>query len=130
MIKKIRLNNVNQCQKIDDGFCRIVKLIGDTDLCLYGKLDDDWQSSSSSFVTFTDILGQKHSINKSSIDYINHGLSKWSLHFHYKAKVDNVELGELMGYACVPDNLELEFDTQNGDIWDYLNKEWYIKTFR
>jgi hypothetical protein len=128
-LKKISYSNVNQCQKTDEKYCLLIKLNEDEKF-IHGVLSDDWNSSESSFVTLTSLSGQKVSIPKTNIDSILHGFSKWNLHFHYKAKVEDVPLGELTGYACLPSDIELEFDSVDAEMWDYLNKHWVIQMLK
>lgn len=125
-LKKIRYSNVNQCQKTSGNYCLLIKLNGD-DKFIHGVLNENWDSHENSFATITDLSGKKISIPKSNIDAIHHGFSKWSLHFHYKAKVEEVPLGELQGYACLPSDIELAFDTNEGEMWDFVNKHWTIQ---
>lgn len=126
MTKKYYMSNVNQCHKLEDGYSKIIKSNTDGEKVAFGKLSDGWNSSSVSFVTYTDILGKEHSIPSSNIEHIAHGYSKWSLHFNPNAAVNQeAELGRLAGYVCADSNEEIEFGTdpqEYKDHWDYSNK--------
>nr|WP_075519033.1 hypothetical protein [Moritella viscosa] len=117
MLKKIRHPIINQCKRLDDKYCLIIKLDGIGEKYIHGMLDDCWNSSETSFVNLTDLFGKKHSIPTSNIDTIRHGFSKWNLYFHNKAELESVSLGEYKGCACLPDEIELEFDSMYGGLW-------------
>ncbi|WP_322001193.1 hypothetical protein [Marinobacter alexandrii] len=125
MVKKYYLSNVNQCQKLDDGYSKILKIDADGDKHAFGKLNVGWDSSGLSFVSYVDVQGKEHSIPSSNIEHITHGYSKWSLHFHPKARMEGAELGKLKGYVCVDSNEDIEFYTstqEETESWDFQSK--------
>lgn len=126
MAKKYYMSNVNQCQRLEDGYSKIAKLTSEGDKNVFGKLYPGWDSSSLTFVTYTDILGKEHSIPRLNIEHISHGYSKWSLHFNpYAGGDEEVEFGRLAGYICVDSNEDVVFTTQSqeGAMWDFSSRD-------
>jgi len=126
MIKKYTMSNVNQCKKQEDGFSKIVKIAADEKKYVYGKIEDDWNNCNLSFVSYIDLTGNRFSIPKTNIEYVEHGYSKWSLNFNSRARVEGAELGKLRGYLCINSNIVVDFSS-SGDAdarpWAFNDKE-------